>query len=237
MEIVLTKDDPIERLVNSEQILYLEKFRKTIKYLSTKYGEGNWWLVGGLARDAVLKNNTFSINLERDVDVIIRGKVKGHKEHIEGLLPIDTAYNYIVHIDGEKVTLKRGGIEVAVDSRAFDTRMISFGGVECPSFPVLTLFHLYSLRGQLRPKDFVSALQLGRFLRNNTDPAHPERIYNGFHIFSKRSKSAKSYAAKLETIGRLYHRAGLSEELLRKPWLRSIIDHIYELALLHDEPS
>jgi len=156
-------------------------------------GKEGWWVIGGIARDAVLQKEDFVVmspeGTWRDVDILFSQAkkdlaVKVRRENPTPL-SIGAVYHNIAEIKPSEATLKFGKINVSVPPQV----------IEFPTLSAETLFHLYCIgdrpEGKMREKDFLNALDLGRSIAQNPDPKYPESLYAGFHEFSKLKNSTK----------------------------------------------
>lgn len=198
-------------------------------------------MVAGLAKDAYTTNKKFRIGKPdhpRDVDILVRDGDIAAFERVRAQnttnIPMGGFYNRLVHAGDKDSFLHFGVTKVLVPTDVFVTREVNLFGVKFPTLPPETLFHLYCLRRRekMRPKDFTSALQIGRFIRNNPSPDLPEEKYQGFHKFSKQIRRPSIHPQVIMgELAKRYRATRLGKLLpLRSPVIRQVVLHIWDAA-------
>lgn len=247
-EIIIDSPDflnPIENpSLSNEQGEYLGELQKTIDFLNNSELRGRWWMIGGIAKDAYTANNKFNICRNgqiRDIDILIKEGDFRSFERVRAQsiskIPLGGFLNRFIHADVDDSFLHFGAIKTNVPSEVFFTNEVELFGVKFPTLPPETLFHLYCLRGEMRPKDFTSAMQIGRFIQKHPSPDLPEEKYEDFHRFSKQIRRPSIHPqAIMDKLSRWYGTTKLGEKLpLTSPAIRSIALHIWDASGLTEK--
>ena len=84
----------------------------------------------------------------------------------------------------------------------------------------------------MRPKDFTSALKIGRFIQNNPSPDLPEESFQNFHRFSRQVRRPSLHPQVIMSeLPKWYRATKLGKVLpLRDPVIRSMVLHIWDAA-------
>ena len=235
---------PEELFFSMEQQQYLRDLQETVDFLNNSELKGRWWMIGGLAKDAYTDNKNFKVGEPdhvRDLDILVNdGDVQAF-ERVRSLytsrIPLGGFLNRYVHANKEKPFLHFGSIKTELSPDIFSTKEVDLFGVQFPTLPPETLFHLYCLRGKLRTKDFSSALQIGRYMQKNPTPGLHEEDFRNFHKFTKQvSRPSIHPQAIMTELSRWYGKTPLGKVLpLTHPAVRSIILHIWDAAGLDTE--
>lgn len=186
-------------------------------------GNEGWWVVGGIARDALIgKEKPVVVSPEgalRDVDFIFSSRKRSIGSRIRKnnptSIPVGMPFEWCLKVEDDKTEVRLGKINLELPRKTFETHTLSLGGVSFPSLPIETLFHLYCLGerpgGKMREKDFLNALDLARQIKNNSNPRYPESLYENFHQFAKRKNETEiSLCQGLMSLARAYRNSSLN---------------------------
>ncbi len=228
---------------------FLDYFKETINTIN-QVAVTNWWMVGGVARDATVGKKNFTVKQStgewRDLDIVASRetakaitaimKSKGTPLHV------GMSMNTVIKPQGES-QLQFSELKMKVPDIVFETKLLRLGEVEFPSFSAQTLLHLYCTGerpgGKMRDKDFLNVLELARFIKNNPDSKYPESLYEGFHRFSRlKNKSSKSFEQFVMDIAVGYRNSRLNDYLpINHPTVLPIVEHIWEIIEGTSAPS
>ncbi|MCL5432651.1 MAG: hypothetical protein M1524_00860 [Patescibacteria group bacterium] len=206
-----------------DRSLYLGYLREVLSNLTEEAGglEG-WWVVGGIARVAVLGEKDFPVispqGSFRDVDIVVSEDKKNiiHNAIKKDRTPIHFGggcLQPVIRVNkGKDPVLQYGQVRVSVPSKTFETQIISLGGIDFPTLPTRTLLHLYGIGRHMREKDVLNAMALARYIRENPDPRYPEELYESFHEFINRKNRAggQSVSGVLLKLAYLYRESPLN---------------------------
>jgi len=221
---------------------YLKEFQRVIDSLREKCGGfSGWWIIGGIARDALLDKQDFVVKSPqgrwRDVDVLFNRNNKNALDDLKswytGFLPVGgVSIQSFVDIS-EQVTLKRGALRIVVPQKVFETQMLRIGEIEFPSVSAQTLLHLYAVGDRpgrhMREKDFLNALDLAKNVHQHPESAFPERLYEGFHLFAK-EKAKPSWTGTVRDLGVWYRNSYLNRIFpINSGLARKLVFHAFEL--------
>lgn len=174
-------------------------------------GNDGWWVVGGLARDAMVGRPQPPVKYEcgnwRDVDLLFSAPLLhiGRRIRRRNTTPLDleiVTSNIVVVHPGERAYLKAGRASVDVSPDLFERQMVSLDGVEFPTLPASTLLHMYCvgihMHGATKKSDVAHMYALARLARlaKTGARAFPHELYEGFHHFA-RLKSGMEWANQL----------------------------------------
>lgn len=227
--------------LSAERQEYLLKVQKIVDLLESSELKGKWWMIGGIAKDAYTGNIDFRIGKPdhpRDVDILVKeGDIRAF-ERVRAQnttnIPIGGFLNRFVHVGAENSFLHFGATKIQVPTDVFATKEVNLFGVKFPTLPPETLFHLYCLRRRerMRPKDFTSALKIGRFIQNNPSPDLPEESFQNFHRFSRQVRRPSLHPQVIMSeLPKWYRATKLGKVLpLRDPVIRSMVLHIWDAA-------
>src|SRR3989344_1311899 len=89
-------------------------------------------------------------------------------------------------IFGEKsASLNHGRYNVEIPLKVFNKTKAGVLGLEYPTLPLSTLFHIMGVQGELRGKDMSKVLIMARTLRQHPSLEYPSELYEPFHEFHK----------------------------------------------------
>ena len=225
--------------LTAEQREYLHELQKAVDFLNNSELKGRWWMIGGIAKDAYIANSKFNVgdaNHPRDIDILVK---EGNFRTFEKVraqstskIPVGGFLNRFISAGGGDYFLNFGTSKTKITPDVFSTNEANLFGVKFPTLPPETLFHLYCLRGEMRPKDFTSALQIGRFIQKNPSPDLSEEKYRNFHKFSKQIRRPSIHPhAIMNELSRWYETTTLGKVLpLTNPIVRLIVLHVWDAA-------
>lgn len=228
-----------------EREKYCNELSRAVKHIQETVGSDNgWWLIGGLARDAIMGNDHFAVRNAkgelRDVDLLLTDENKHVAARIQQTnpsdLPIGTGFNNICSISKEKAELRFGGLIRSVPREVFTTQQTVLKGIEFPTMPPSTLFHMLAvgrpLYGPMREKDFSHALELGRYLRNHPDERLPEEDFMAFHEFgSRQTKLPGGLTQLIHRAGQAYMNSRFEKKAsIRSPEIRRTLERLWDAA-------
>lgn len=236
---------PVVESTAEERAQYLKYFETVVSLLKEWAGGTNgFWIVGGLARDAVMHNENFVVmdvnGNWRDIDILVDSDHiflidRLRKENPTPVLAHGATHN-VLKITKTNVLAEFGSISIPLSKEVFYTQMISLGNVDFPSLPANTLLHMYSLgerpRGKMREKDFINALALARHLKNYPDPQFREESYSGFHEFARlrNVKKQKSVSYYLLVLARAYRESFMNKIVpINSKNLMPILEHVLQI--------
>lgn len=218
---------------------FLSYFRETLNVISG-VANGGWWVVGGVARDAIVNRKAFTVKQSdgewRDLDLITSGEVAkailARMRFARMPLHVGMSMNTTVRA-GEEWRLGFGRIRMAVPKQAFETVFLRLGDVEFPSFSPQTLLHLYCAGerpgGRMRDKDYLNVWKLAEYIRVNPDPNFPESLYRSFHQFSHQKNGRKSFEQFAMDMAIAYRNSPANRYLpINHPAVLPLVERVWE---------
>ena len=150
-------------------------------------------LTGSLGRTASLRVNLQDLNAETgklDIDLLIldsRGNDHTDiiKEAKRTVAPIhlEEVFNGQITLNDSTASIRYKDLTVVVDPTVFSKHQGQIFGIDVPTLDPNTLFHLTSLYGVLRPKDFYDLRKFARYF--NKANVLEERLFLPFHELNK----------------------------------------------------
>lgn len=236
-----------------DQETYFRQFGNIIDTISNRAGgtEG-WWIVGGLARDAITGNPTQIVKPTgelKDVDVIFSNPNKHlgaeiQKEN-ESPLYVGTSLQNVVNVEetGE-VSLRLGKVEVSVPPETFTTQLQTLHGVQFPTLPAETLYYLYCAGyrpdGKMREKDIQGAKELADYIAAHPNPTYPSELYTPFLTFFDRTNKDPDFNPSkiLMEAGQKYMNSKMNRIVpLDSPKIRKPLEKVWNFVQRAQKPT
>lgn len=186
---------PFEHQLNDEQIIELLQDR--LRKIFSEFAQAGIQvcLVGSMGRAASLDQpleNLHTFGLMKDIDLFIFPHAHQDIESIlSRVVDIASPFSIDVHF-ARKITFDETSAEIhykdialAVDPIVFEVKSGDLYGVEVPTFDPLTLFHLTSLYGPMRPNDWKVLLKFLRSIRASAFETLPDFYFQPFHQLAK----------------------------------------------------
>lgn len=231
---------------------YFGKFGEIIQNVTERAGgtEG-WWVIGGLARDAITGNETEFIKPDghvKDVDIIFSNSLKhlGPELQKENKSPlyIGTSLQNVVNVEpNEKASLKLGKVEVAIPPETFTTEMQNLHGVDFPTLPPETLYYLYCAGyrpdGKMREKDIKGAKELADHLVAKPNPKYPSALYTPYLTFYDQTNKDVGFNLSkiLMEAGQKYMSSRMNDVIpLNSPKIRKPLEKVWGLVQKAQKP-
>lgn len=228
---------PIER---NEYFGHISRIVSDIRI--AKGGYEGWWVVGSLAKAAVTENPFEHIRSDgslRDIDVLFSypnlpiSKLLWRNNQTP--IHIGTGMgNYIKIEPGKSAKLFFGPVEKEVPVEAFPTVMVNVGGVDFPTLPPETLFHLQAARPKWRDIDVSNMIDIAWYLRTHRGSSkYSESLYAPFHEYMEMLRDAnirRSISYRLKELGDRYQASALNKIFpINNPLIRRPLEEGWDL--------
>lgn len=226
-----------EPLVSRE--VWIDKFDRTLSVLEREFNTSGWWIIGGVARDAYMKNEDFPFQQSdgsmRDVDILVtQDKISSLPKILqlakqEDLLPIGTFTSRIVRIEDRKVSLKFGNIKADVQPSLFETRYLPFANGTIPTLPPKTLLYLMQIMGIQRDKDVKNIDILTAYNSAHPHESPDEEQYAAFKAFVEKVGQDKSLSSYFLRAGVVLRESPIGRRIpFHDPKFRPFLDRLWE---------
>jgi len=229
---VIIREEEIEReilQVLGEVITIFQKYSVDVR------------IVGSIARVLALEEPISSLNdYVRDIDIII---ISGEDDSIQQamieanqivkncpyLSYLDPVFeNKIIQQENEWL-IRYKDITLNVAPEVFDTYYLHYRDLEIPSFHPVTLFHLITLGGSMRPKDWRQLIIYARKLKASGIQWN-ESLYRPFHSLSKLREKDYPKDSFIGSVRWIYLSLPKETQDLLSPFIR-FGSSIYKLTL------
>ncbi len=214
-ELALQTKQEVYCPVITSRVQYLKQLGSVVSNITEITGGNKWWVIGGIARDAIIGNRNFSFvdcyNQTRDTDILLSTGCAAKAPEIRSLktqIPLGVRFHNFIEVSASEATLCFGRIKKPVSPDLFDTQIVQLGDVPFPTLPALTLQHIYLIDGKMRPKDFQNCFTFSRYIFE-MGLSKDEEKYRVFHNFLRERDTQFNFTKILMNMVRKYRNSPL----------------------------